>query len=319
MEYGTIEFTDKPISRLVFGTALPEMQRGDNADEILDAVWEAGINAFDTARGYRASEKVLGDWLLRRGLQEQSVLIVKGGLDGLFGKKRIDESSVRADLAKSLQNLQAEKADIYMLHRDDERVPVSVIAELMNALRAEGKIDAFGGSNWTARRVAEVNEYAYVHNLQPFSVSGPNYSLVEQVKPMWGGGVVSIGGSKGVADRAYYEREKIAVLSYAALASGFLSGKIYSSGLDETRQRIARRTRKGFLSKENAERLRRAEVLAAQKRLRVSQVALAFLFSSGLNVFAIVSSSKPSHIVSNLAAISLRLTKEECNWLDLLI
>ena len=41
MEYGTIEFTDKPISRLVFGTALPEMQRGDNADEILDAVWEA--------------------------------------------------------------------------------------------------------------------------------------------------------------------------------------------------------------------------------------------------------------------------------------
>ena len=46
------------ISRLIFGTAIDTMTSGNNADDILDAAFDNGINTFDTARVYGMSERV---------------------------------------------------------------------------------------------------------------------------------------------------------------------------------------------------------------------------------------------------------------------
>lgn len=51
MEYGAVPGLDKPVSRIAFGTAIRTMMAGADADDLLDAAVEAGINAFDTARG----------------------------------------------------------------------------------------------------------------------------------------------------------------------------------------------------------------------------------------------------------------------------
>lgn len=72
--------------------------------------------------------------------------------------------------------------DIYLLHLDDPDVDVAVPVEVMNALHAEGKIGAFGGSNWTHQRIEEANEYAYRRGLIPFTVSSPNFGLADQVQ-----------------------------------------------------------------------------------------------------------------------------------------
>ena len=101
---------------------------------------------------------------------------------------------VREDLEKSLENLRTDYIDIYLAHRDDEQVSVEEIVEAFNALHAEGKIGAFGGSNWTHQRSEESNEYAYKHDMLPFTVSSPNFGLAEQVKDLWGGGSISISG-----------------------------------------------------------------------------------------------------------------------------
>lgn len=72
--------------------------------------------------------------------------------------------------------------DIYLLCRDDPNVDVAVPVEVLIAMHAEGKIGAFGGSNWTHQRIEEANEYAYRRGLIPFTVSSPNFGLADQVQ-----------------------------------------------------------------------------------------------------------------------------------------
>ena len=64
--YGKIAGLEKPVSRMIFGTAIGPMMEGKNADEILDAAFSKGINTFDTARGYERAEESLGGWIKRR-------------------------------------------------------------------------------------------------------------------------------------------------------------------------------------------------------------------------------------------------------------
>ena len=57
MEYKNITDVNKPVSRIVFGTATPAMMRGENVFKLLDEIFAAGVNTFDTARSYGMAEK----------------------------------------------------------------------------------------------------------------------------------------------------------------------------------------------------------------------------------------------------------------------
>jgi aryl-alcohol dehydrogenase-like predicted oxidoreductase len=52
MKYKKIPFVNKPVSQIIFGTAINTMMKGENAFELLDAVYASGINTFDTAALY---------------------------------------------------------------------------------------------------------------------------------------------------------------------------------------------------------------------------------------------------------------------------
>ena len=77
--YGKIPGLEKPVSRMIFGTAIGLMIEGKNADELLDAAFAKGIHTFDTARGYGRAEESLGGWMKRRDNREQGVVISKCG------------------------------------------------------------------------------------------------------------------------------------------------------------------------------------------------------------------------------------------------
>ena len=71
-------------------------------------------------------------------------------------------------------------------------------------------------------------------------------------------------------------------------------------------------------SAENFERLRRAEQLAQEYGATVPQVALAFILEQPLDVYAVVASRSPQEFAANAAALDLRLSRSELDWLDLL-
>lgn len=293
MEYVKIPYVKKEVSRIIYGTAMQPFMMGGDGNELLDAMYHLGVNTFDTARNYMAAEVSLGNWLETRGIRDGVVILSKCGHPSPSGEKRINEQEIRKDFQQSSQYLHTDYIDIYLLHRDDPEVPAGNVVEIFNAMHAEGKIGAFGGSNWTHERIAEANEYAYKHNLIPFTVSSPNYGLADQMEDPWGGGCVTISGPSNESAREWYRENQMPVIAYSSLGRGLFSGKLKSSDIENADKYLDPAAMKGYGYPENYERLRRCEELAEAKGVSVPQIAMAWIFGQNLNTFAVVSTSKP--------------------------
>ena len=317
MQYAEIPYVDKKVSRIFYGTAAPPFMAGENVNELLDAVFAMGVNAFDTARQYLLSEQSVGTWMEDRQNRDQVVILSKCGHHGPDGRKRVNEKDIREDFAESSRCLKTDHIDIYLAHRDDPDVEAGSVVEIFNALHAEGKIGAFGGSNWTHQRIEAANEYAYAHNLIPFSVSSPNFGLADQVEDLWGGGCVSISGPTNEEARAWYRKTQMPVIAYSSLGRGLFSGKVRGEDPASAAGVLDEFAMKGYACPENFERLRRCEKLAAEKSCTVSQIAMAWIYCQDINSFAVVSTAKEGRMQENADALHIRLTESEICYLDL--
>ena len=230
---------------------------------------------------------------------------------------RVTPYDILSDVHTSLARMKTDYIDIYLLHRDDETKPVGPIVETLNALVDEGKIKAFGGSNWTHQRLEQANEYAAKHNLVPFTVSSPNFGLAEQVDNPWVGNCVTLSGPENADARQWYRNHNMPVFAYSSLARGFFSGAFRSDDREGARKFLDEAAMKGYYCDANFERLRRAEILAKELNCTVAQVALAWLLNQPLDAFLMVSFSNPKHIQSNVDACEIILTPEQVAWLNL--
>lgn len=317
VQYVEIPYVDKPVSRILYGTAGQPFVMGGDGNELLDEIYAAGINAFDCARNYMLAEKSLGNWIAERNLRDKVVILSKCGHPSPYGRKRVNERDMRKDFDKSSRYLQTDYIDIYLLHRDDMDIEAGVAVEVFNAMHAEGKIGAFGGSNWTHQRIAAANEYAYKHNLIPFSVSSPNFGLANQVKDPWGGGCVTISGMENEDAREWYRENQMPVIAYSSLGRGLFSGRVKADSPETAYGVLDEAAMKGYAYPENFERLRRCEKLAAEKGCSVAQLAMAWIYQQGLNTFAVVSTGKASRMQENIDAMYVEMSEEEIRYLDL--
>ena len=315
MTYGAIELLPQPVSRIVLGTAGAPMMAGENMDALLDGAVDRGINFFDTARSYGRAEEVLGDWIRRRGNRERVLVLTKCG-DIRHGVVKVDRQVIREQLETSLRTLQTEYIDIFLLHRDDPNTPVGEIMETLHEAKREGKFRLFGVSNWTAERIREANRYAALHRIEDFSVSSPNYGLALQMDDPFGGGCISLSGPDNREDRDWYIRTQMPVVAYSSLGRGFFSGKFRSDDPEGAKQVLDIYAQKGYLYPENLRRLRRAEEMAREKGLTVPEIAMRYVFASPMNLFAVVSTTKPERLDSSIEAAGDPLTAQEAKWLE---
>lgn len=315
MQYGKIAGVEILVPRILFGCANATMQAGRDASGLLDAALACGINAFDTARQYGESERALGRWL--RGQDRAKVIVVTKGCHHDASGKRVNAAALREDLARSLGALDTGYADIYLLHRDNTDTPVGQIVEALNAHREAGRIRAFGGSNWTMERIRAANDYAQAHGLTPFTVSSPHFGLAEQVKDLWGGGCATLTGARMAGERAWYRQSGMPVLAYSSLAHGMFSGAVNGSDPEGARAVLDSFAWEGYGCPENFERLRRTQRLCEQKGCTVAQLAVAWMFTQGLNLYAILTSTDARRLQSNAAVFDIPLAPAEAAWLNL--
>lgn len=318
MLYGHVPGITKPVSRLVQGTAT------FNADDeaavflSLDTAMELGYNTFDTAENYGpAKEIVFGKWLRTRGVRDRVVILAKGA-HPYDGVQRVTPADIDKDMRGTMQRMQVDYLDLYVLHRDDPAVPVGPIVEALNAHQKAGRIGAFGGSNWTHTRIAAANAYARSHGLTPFAVSSPNFSLAEQYHEPWVN-CVSISGSQGEAARQWYAADGIALFGWSSLAGGLFSGRFSRSNLgsfskDDYWAQICIHS---YCGESNFQRLDRVQALAQAKGLATAQIALAYVMDQPQNIFALVTCANREQYAANAAALAVRLTPREQAYLDL--
>jgi aryl-alcohol dehydrogenase-like predicted oxidoreductase len=315
MKYGNVPGLDKPVSRIVQGMMQVKSRDDEAGFALLDAVWEQGCRAFDTARVYGDKDAFLGKWVNARGVRDEAVILAKGAHHG-SDRQRVTPQDIRDDLEASLRDMNVDYVDLLVLHRDDPSVPVGPIVDTLNELVREGKVRAFGGSNWTHTRVAEANEYAKANGLIPFACSSPNFSLAEQVKEPWAN-CVSISGDRGDEARRWYAEQNLPLFTWSSLAGGFFSGRFTRDNLDSFTDGLDKAAVTAYCYEPNFQRLDRVKELAAQKGVTLAQIATAYVTHYPLNVFALIGSSTPDEFRANLDALDLELTPQEMAYLEL--
>lgn len=316
MEYLKIDGITNEISRIAFGCAIDPMLKGENVHELLDACVDMGITTFDTAENYGLSEVSLGNWMRDRKNRDKLVIISKG-CHPYDGKDRVNPEELIKDIENSFERLGTDYIDIYFMHRDDFKIEVGTMVEILNEYHKKGKIGAFGGSNWTHDRIEQANAYAKAHGLVPFTVSSPNYGLADQIGDPFGGGAgcISISGPKNQAARDWYMRNDMPVFAYSSLARGFFSGKFSSSDTEGAKAILDEYAIKGYCYPENFERLRKVEILAKEKNCTVPQIALSWALSQPLKTVLLASARSAERMRDNLKAFDVKLTQEEVAWL----
>lgn len=276
-----------------------------------------GCYAFDTACAYGegASERVIGQWLKKRNNRNKIIIIDKGA-HPVGGISRVNPENIKEDLQESLQRLETDYIDLYLIHRDDPTVPVAPIIEVLNELKNQRKITLFGASNWTRERLEEAEEYAEKKGLFSFSASSNQFSLATQYDDPFPG-TVSVKSAGVDSELEWYKKTQYPLLSWSSLARGFFSGKFTRGNLDEFTDQQSLMSIRCYAREDNFVRLERAAVLAAEIGKTVAQIALAYIFAQPLNCFAVTGSLELGHFEENIEAIDITLTEKEASWLDL--
>jgi len=318
MKYGKVPGVEEPVSRIGQGLMMVSTDKQDWTNELLDGVFELGINVFDSSHIYGGGDcdRAFGRWVRSRGIREKVVMLDKCAHHNAE-RRRVTPADITEDLHVCLDHLAFDCIDLFVMHRDDPSVPVGPIVEVMNEHIRSGRIQAYGGSNWSHRRVADANEYAEQHGLVPFAVSSPNFSLAEMIAEPWGE-CASISGPENADARKWYAEHDVALFPWSSLARGFFSGQWDRTKMEnatpEQQEEIAVRC---FRSADNLKRLDRCWELAKEKGLTVPQIATAYVMSYPLNIFALIGVYKQEEARQNVEAMDVQLTEQEMAWLDL--
>ena len=318
MKYTQIDGIDKPVARLMQGTVMLTADDRDGNRRLLDALFENGFTAFDTAHGYGGGvcERELGAWIKDRGIRDEVVILTKCAHPYKGEPDRVRPHFIRQDFEESLERLQTDYVELYLLHRDSRDYPVGEIVDVLNEFKESGQIGVIGGSNWLADRVQAANEYAAANGKQPFTVVSPQFSVAEMVKPPWAG-CISVSGEQGEADRAWYDDNKMSLFTWSSLAGGFMTGKFSRDNLDSFTNYWDTNPIGAYAYEGNFKRLDRAMELANDKGASPSQIAVAYVLSNNPRYHAIVANWEVDQIAENAAAADIELSADEIAWLEL--
>ena len=310
MDMRKIGNTDIAIAPLALGGNV----FGWSADEaasfaVLDAFVAEGLQCIDTADTYSGwvpgnsggeSETIIGRWLKKSGKRDKVVIATK--VAKWSKRKGLSPANIAAAADDSLQRLGIDRIDLYFAHEDDASVPIADTLGAFQRLIEAGKVRAIGASNYSGARLAEALAVSAEHGLPRYEVVQPEYNLVarrnyeKDIEPI-------------------VRREKLGVVCYYALASGFLTGK-YRSEADLGKSAARGGSVQKYLNARGLRVLTALDSIAAAHRATPAQVALAWLIARPSITAPIASATSAEQVRDIAAATRLSLTKEEIAELD---
>jgi len=288
---------------------------GWTADEatsfkILDAFVDAGLNFIDTADSYSTwapghqggeSETIIGNWIKQSGKREKVVIATKVGAEIPGQGKGLSKAWIMRQVEGSLQRLQTDHIDVYQSHRDDPSTPVDETLEAYAELVQQGKVRVIGCSNFMAERIRESLSASRKHNRPRYESLQPHYNLYE---------------------RAAYEttlepvalQEKLGVIPYYSLASGFLTGKYRSQ--DDLKKSPRGQAVKKYLNDRGFRILQALDQVAERHQSKPAQVALAWLMARESITAPIASATSVEQLNELAQATKLELDRESMEKLN---
>ncbi|MDX0104603.1 aldo/keto reductase [Sinorhizobium meliloti] len=312
MEMRRLGRTGLSIAPLVFGSNV----FGWTADEktsfsLLDAFFDAGFNAVDTADVYSSwapgnrggeSEAIIGKWLKQSGRSRDSAVIVtKVGSELGPDRKGLSRRWIMQAVEDSLRRLQTDYIDLYLSHWPDPDIPYDETLAAYDTLLSQGKLRAIGASNLDAQQMRDALDVAAGKDLPRYDVLQPEYNLY---------------------DRASYDgplrnlciAEEIGVITYFSLARGFLSGK-YRSHKDLEGSARGGGVEK-YLDGRGMRILGVLDEIAEETGAKQAEIALAWIIAREGVTAPIASATNPDQLASLVRSAELALPEEAIRRLN---
>jgi len=275
------------------------------AHALMDAAWEAGITTFDTADAYGGgrSESFIGSWLRAKGPEVRGRIVLttktfnpmSDGADHGLSRERI-----RRQLDGSLERLGVESIPLYLAHAMDPAVPVAETIGVFDALVAEGKIRAYGGSNVDDAWLDEALRHG-----RPDWVQN-SYSLLDR------------DAEQGVLELC--AREGLGLTPFSPLAGGWLTGKYKRAEEPPAGSRMTLRPEPYLHFQEDRvfDALEALEAHAAERATMPATLAFAWLLAHPHVTAVVVGPRRPEHLRPALDALELDLSPAEREQLTIL-
>jgi aryl-alcohol dehydrogenase-like predicted oxidoreductase len=291
-----------PIEVSALGLGLMSMSGAyGNADDeqsigVIHHALERGINHLDSSDmyGWGHNETLLGR-ALKGGWRDRALLATKfGQVKGADGKQGVDgrPEYVMQACEASLKRLGVDVIDLYYQHRVDTSVPIEDTVGAMKRLVEQGKVKALGlseASPETIRRAHKVHPIAAVQN---------EYSLLYRKE-----GEETLRATRELG---------ITLVAYAPLGRSLLTGSVHGrQDLPEGDRRLQHPRFQGDNLDKNLEILQRLEAIAREKNCTPAQLVLAWVLAQGNDVVAIPGTKRKQRVDENLAALKIKLTKED--------
>lgn len=279
MEYRKLGSTELELSTITYGAfAIGGNMWGGNekADSIasIHASIDHGVTTIDTAPfyGFGLSEEMIGEALKSQD-RSKVQLLTKFGLvwdgsnngkgDFFFdaddnGKKvpvykYSSKESVIKEIEKSLKRLQTDYIDLLQIHWPDSTTPIHETMEAVETLIQQGKIRAFGVSNYSISQIQEAQKTTQIASNQ-VAYSMLNRKIETDLIP-------------------FTVEENIGIIAYSPMERGLLTGKYFTdSKLKENDHR------NGYFSQFDLQKVKtlveELSSLANAKHISISQLVL---------------------------------------------
>ena len=288
---------------------------GWTADEptsfaLLDAFVAAGFNFIDSADVYSRfhpgnqggeSETILGRWMKARGNRDKVIVATKLGIEMGPGMKGLSRTYMMQAVEASLRRLQTDYIDLYQSHRDDPDTPIEETLAAYGELIKQGKIREIGASNYSAARLAESLRISSEKALPRYQSLQPLYSLVERQD------------YEGALENLCL-KEKIGVIPFYSLASGFLTGKYRTAADTEGRTRGSRVAK--YLTDNGFRVLAALDDVAKRYNAKPAQIALAWMIARPSITAPIASATNLDQLREIMRAPEIKLDNEAITQID---
>jgi aryl-alcohol dehydrogenase-like predicted oxidoreductase len=286
----------------VFGWTVHE----SGSFELLDQFTGSGFNLIDTADVYSTwvrgntggeSETIIGRWMKKRNNRKDVVIATKVGKPMGPGKSGLSAKYIRLAVEDSLKRLQTDYIDLYQSHDDDLQTPIEETLSTYTDLIKEGKVHAIGASNFTADRLVKSLAISKSHSYARYETLQPAYNLYDRriendLQPIC-------------------EKEEIGIISYYALASGFLTGKYRKE--EDLNKSVRGKGIGKYMDARGMNILSVLDAVSAKYQTSPAAVALAWLMTRPAVAAPIASATSLDQLKDLLKSVSIHL---DANALD---
>lgn len=285
------------LSPQVLGT----MTFGDTVDsatawEMITCAVDAGVNVVDTANGYAggATEEMLGQLLPQ--VDADLVLCTKAGMPHPDAGEHapLSPQGLRLSLEGSLQRLHRDQIDLFYLHQPDRQTPMEQTVATLGEFLTEGKIRAWGVSNFSAWQIGELNRLAAEAGIPGPAVGQQLYNLL----------------ARRIEDEyaEYAHVTGLHTMVYNPLAGGLLTGKYaYQDAPDAGRfssSRLAEMYSKRYWTRGLFDSIAALNQIADGAGITLVELSLRWLISRPVTSSLLLGGSKPAQLASNMEVLA---------------